>query len=186
MGAKSVIVFLLNKMEKICMKKFFGAFLILLSAFLVDGYSQQIKGNYAIKNVQTGMLLRVKDAGSDNGTPLVAYYPENWKCMTWNFKHAGSNTYQLQNLLTDKTFQPVTKADKDVALEEQPLVPGSTNQIYEFISVKKDVYKIRLAGTDFCLTPSDPKSSVNTTIILAKDRNTTDQWWIIYEQSPTM
>jgi hypothetical protein len=71
-------------------------------------FSQVIKGNYAIKNVQTGMLLRVKDAASTNGTPLVMYYPENWKCMTWSFKNIGANTYQLQNLLTNKTFQPAS------------------------------------------------------------------------------
>ena len=71
--------------------------------------AQDIKGNYAIKNVQTGMLIRVKDAGSKNGTPLVAYYPENWKCMTWNFKNTGGISYQLQNLLTSKTFQPDIK-----------------------------------------------------------------------------
>ena len=32
--------------------------------FFSLAYAQVIKGNYAIKNVQTGMLLRVKDANS--------------------------------------------------------------------------------------------------------------------------
>lgn len=148
--------------------------------------AQDIKGNYAIKNVQTGMLLRVKDAGSKNGTPLVAYYPENWKCMTWNFKNTGENSYQLQNLLTNKTFQPVTKADINVAFEEQPLVDASPNQQYEFIGVKKDTYLIKLKGTDLYLTPADIKGKVNSAIILASKRNTPEQLWTIYEQSPTM
>ncbi|MFC3362477.1 RICIN domain-containing protein [Pedobacter fastidiosus] len=77
---------------------------ILLMASLVQ--AQIIKGNYAIKNVQTGMLLRVKDASGKNGTPLVAYDPQNWKCMTWDFKNVDGNTYQLLNLFTSKTFQP--------------------------------------------------------------------------------
>jgi hypothetical protein len=148
--------------------------------------AQDIKGNYAIKNVQTGMLLRVKDAGSKNGTPLVAYYPENWKCMTWNFKNTGENSYQLQNLLTNKTFQPVTKADINVAFEEQPLVDASPNQLYEFIGLKKDTYLIKLKGTDLYLTPADIKGKVNSAIILASKRNTPEQLWTIYEQSPTM
>lgn len=164
--------------------------LFLLTAFclclIIPAFSQGIKGNYAIKNVQTGMLLRVKDAGSKNGTPLVAYYPENWKCMTWNFKNTGKNTYQLQNLLTSKTFQPTTEANADVAFEEQPLVKDAANQQYEFIAVKKDTYLIKLKGTELYVTPADNKGSVNSAIVLATKRSTPEQLWNIYEQAPTM
>ncbi|SDD40337.1 hypothetical protein SAMN05216464_101639 [Mucilaginibacter pineti] len=167
------------------MKKFY-----LLTAFclglIIQAYSQDIKGNYAIKNVQTGMLLRIKDAGSKNGTPLVAYYPENWKCMTWNFQSTGKNIYQLQNLLTSKTFQPTAEANADVAFEEQPLVKDAPNQQYEFIAVKKDTYLIKLKGTDLYVTPADSKGSVNSAIVLAKKRSTTEQLWNIYGQAPTM
>jgi hypothetical protein len=159
---------------------------ILLVIVAIPCVAQSISGTYAIKNVQTGMLLRVKDAESKNGTPLVAYHPENWKCMTWNFKNTGSNTYQLQNLFTNKTFQPTTKAAANVAFEEQPLVANAPNQQYEFIAVKKDTYLIKLKDTDLYITPADPKGSVNSAIILAQKRNTPDQYWSIYEQNPTM
>ncbi|MDP9075997.1 MAG: RICIN domain-containing protein [Bacteroidota bacterium] len=148
--------------------------------------AQVIQGNYAIKNVQTGMLLRVKDAHSENGTPLVAYYPENWKCMTWNFKHVDGNTYQLQNLLTNKTFQPKSSSEVGVALEEQPVNTTATTQQYEFERVDKDVFMIKLKGTDLYVTTSDKKGGVNSQIILAKKTNTKDQYWGIYEQAPTM
>ena len=160
-----------------------------LLCFLFPGLAvsaQQIKGSYAIKNEQTGMLLRVKDAHSENGTPLVAYYPENWKCMTWNFKHVAGNTYQLQNLLTNKTFQPKGDADVNVALEEQPLNTNSANQQYEFEAIDHDTFMIKLKGTDLYITPSDKKGAVNSQIVLAKKTNTKDQYWDIYEQSPTM
>jgi hypothetical protein len=160
--------------------------LILLSLLVFPCFAQHIKGNYAIKNVQTGMLLRVKDADSKNGTPLVAYHPENWKCMTWSFKNTGSNTYQLQNLFTNKTFQPSAEAAVNVAFEEQPLVVNAPNQQYEFIEEKKGTYLIKLKDTDLYITPADPKGSVNSAIILAKRRDTPDQYWSIYEQSPTM
>jgi len=160
--------------------------LIILTTLVVPCRAQDIKGNYAIKNVQTGMLLRVKDAEAKNGTPLVAYHPENWKCMTWNFKNTGSNTYQLQNLFTNKTFQPSAKAAPNVPFEEQPLLVNAPNQQYEFIAVKKDTYLIKLKDTDLYVTPADPKGSVNSAIVLAKKRNTPDQYWNIYEQSPTM
>ena len=163
--------------------------LVLLAALLTSAafvFAQDIKGNYAIKNVQTGMLLRVKDANSKNGTPLVAYYPENWKCMTWNFKKTDANTYQLQNLLTNKTFQPIGSVAANTAFDEQPLVPGDGKQQYEFIAVKKDTYMIKLKGTDLYVTPADGKGSVNSAIVLASKRNTPDQLWNIYEQAPTM
>lgn len=63
-----------------------------------------IKGTYAIKNVQTGMVLRIKDANSKDGTPIVAYDPVNWKCVTWDFKHVDGNTYQLKNLSVEKLY----------------------------------------------------------------------------------
>jgi len=145
--------------------------------------AQAIKGNYAIKNVQTRMLLRVKDANNKNGTPLVAYDPQNWKCMTWNFIAVEGNTYQLKNLFTGKTFQP---KESDIALEEQPLTLGSNNQQYEFESAGKDIYFIKLKGTDLYITPEDKKGRSNSAIILAKKTQTKDQQWSIYEQSPTM
>jgi hypothetical protein len=160
-----------------------------LLCFLLPGFvasAQQIKGTYAIKNVQTGMLLRVKGAHSENGTPLVAYYPENWKCMTWDFQHVEGNTYKLKNLFTSKTFQPVTQANVGVALEEQPINADNSTQQYEFEPVDNDTFLIKLKGTDLYLTPSDKKGSVNSKIILTKKTNTKDQYWDIYQQSPTM
>jgi len=156
-------------------------FALLINQVVV--YAQNIKGNYAIKNMQTGMLLRVKDASNKNGTPLVAYDPQNWKCMTWNFIAVEGNTYQLKNLFTGKTFQP---KPADVVLEEQPLTLGSNNQQYEFEPAGKDIYFIRLKGTDLYVTPEDKKGTANSAIILAKKAKTKDQQWKIYEQSPTM
>lgn len=163
--------------------------LLLLAAFVSSAafvFAQDIKGNYAIKNVQTGMLLRIKDANSKNGTPIVAYYPENWKCMTWNFKKTEANTYQLQNLFSSKTLQPIGAAGANVAFEEQPLIAGDAKQQYEFIAVKKDIYMIKLKGTDLYITPADGKGAVNSAIILTAKKGTPDQLWNIYEQAPTM
>lgn len=164
----------------------------LLIAFIGCAFiatAQDIKGNFAIKNVKTGLLLRIKDAKSKNGTPIVAYYPENWKCMTWNFKKTDSNTYQLQNLFSNKTLQPIAAAAADVAFDEQPLVSGDAKQQYEFIPItlaKKDTYLIKLKGTDLFVTPADSKGTVNSAIILAVKRDNIDQQWFIYEQAPTM
>jgi len=158
----------------------------LIFLFTLVSHGQEIKGVYAIKNIKTGMLLRVKDASDRNGTPLVAYNPQNWKCMTWEFQSKGENTYQLKNLYTNKTFQALGEAKDNAVMEEQPLVIDASNQQYEFIKVKKDTYLIRLKSTELYLTPADPEGSTNSPILLANKKDTLLQQWSIYPQNPTM
>lgn len=166
------------------MKQYFLLFLFLFAG-LVSAFTQTISGTYAIKNVQTGLLLRVKDANGKNGTPLVAYSPENWKCMTWNFRHVEGNTYQLQNLFTNKTFEPVSDSEqKQMTLQEQPLEPKK-NQQYEFIK-EGDYYFIRLKDTGFYITSPGNEVEVNAKILLMRKNNSNMQRWTIYTQNPTM
>lgn len=171
------------------MKKIFQFLLLqlLLLLFSAGSFAQVITGTYAIKNEQTGMLIRIKDANSKNGTPLVAYSPVNWKCMTWDFKHVEGTTYQLKNLFTGKTFQSKDGTPAEgVILEQQPLVMTQANQQYDFIEVKKDVYLIRAKGTELYITPVDKDGATDTGITLAKKNGSKLQQWAIYEQKPTM
>lgn len=167
------------------MKKIIRSFIIAITLlFTFTGYSQVIKGTYAIKNVQTGLLLRIKDAGKADGTPLVAYTPVNWKCVTWNFNHKDGQTYQLRNLFTGKTIQPINEAPSaGDALEQQP-ISNTISQQYEFIPVEKNVYLIKLKNTELYVTPFDDKGIVNDPLILSKKMSGKLQQWIIYEQHP--
>ena len=168
-------------------KVYFIVFAAVLLLTAVPASSQVIQGTYAVKNVATGMLLRIKDAKKSDGTPLVAYSPVNWKCVTWDFTHVKGHTYQLRNLFTDKTFQSQKPAPAEgVALEQQPFISEQANQQYEFIPVEKNIYLIRLQGTDLYITPSDDKGTVNGAIILAKKTGSKLQEWVIYEQYPEM
>ena len=168
------------------MKKIYSlTLMVIFLLFFLQGSAQVIKGTYAIKNVQTGMLLRMKDANNKNGTPLVAYEPVNWKCMTWDFKHIEGETYQLKNLFTGKTFQAVDSINGGV-LEQQPLVASQLNQQYDFVPVGINIYFIKLKGSDLYLTPTDKNGAVNSRIKLAKKDGSKLQQWTIYEQNPTM
>ncbi|HKO81236.1 MAG TPA: RICIN domain-containing protein [Chitinophagaceae bacterium] len=159
--------------------------IIIWYAICSTSFAQVIKGTYAIKNVQTGMLLRIKDADKKDGTPLVAYSPVNWKCMTWDFKHVKGQTYQLKNLFTSKTFQYKSLvASNGVSLEQRPINNNEPGQQYEFIPIEKDSYLIRLKEKDLYLTPSDSKGAINSAIILAEKSNSKLQRWTIYEQHP--
>jgi len=167
------------------MKKAVLLVIALLSVLAVRVLAQTITGNYAIKNVQTGLLLRIKDANSNNGTPLVSYTPQNWKCMTWRFMHVDGNTYQLQNLFSSKTFTPIAgKVEDGTALEEQPLSLSGKTQQYEFIAIGNNTYLIKVKGADLYVTATS--SEVNSKIILSKKDDLQNQQWTIYTQEPTM
>ena len=162
-------------------------FVITISCLLLNSMmtgAQVITGTYAIKNVQTGMLLRIKDANKTNGTPLVSYSPVNWKCMTWDFKHTAGNTYQLRNLYSGKTFQARQAPAEAVVMEEQPLLADDAGQQYEFIPAGKNIYLIRLKGTEFYISPADSKGTINSAIVLARRNDTPLQQWTLYEQHP--
>ena len=51
--------------------------LISLCFFCICVNASQIKGNYAIKNKETGMLLRPESANKKDGAPIVLYSPTN-------------------------------------------------------------------------------------------------------------
>ena len=164
-----------------------GLRLLLLCLFATSGFAQVIKGTYAIKNSQTGLVLRVQDAQKSNGAPIVSYSPVNWKCVTWDFRHVDGNTYQLRNLFTSKTLQPTAASPTvGVSLEQQPLTPFQTNQEYEFFPAGKDSYRIRLKGTELYITPTEGAGSVNSKVILTGKTVSTNQIWVIYQQEPTM
>ena len=153
----------------------------------VIAFAQVIEGTFAIKNVETGMVLRVKDANGANGTPLVAYSPVNWKCVTWDFKHVAGQTYQLRNLYTNKTFQPANAVvEEGLLLEQQPLVMKQVNQLYDFILVEKNVYLVKATGTDLYVTPVDKNGTTDTPIMLSAKNGGKLQQWTIYLQKPTM
>ena len=169
------------------MKSLFRLYIaaVAVSCMVTNAFSQNINGTFAIKNVKTGIFLRIKDANKSDGTPLVAYSPVNWKCATWDFNHTEGQNYQLKNLFTGKTFQSKESSKAaGVALEQQPLIANQVNQQYEFIPVEKNVFLIKLKNTDLYITPSDNEGTVNSKIILSKKNGTNLQYWTLHEQKP--
>lgn len=145
-----------------------------------------VNGDFALKNVHTGKYVRIRDANTSNGTPIVAYNPVNWKCVTWQFKPSANGGYTLKNLFSGKTLQPQNgDAKAGAAMEEQPI--GTTGQqAYELITAGKDVYWVRLKGTELYLTPADAGGATNSSIILQAKQDGDLQQWTLVEQHPTM
>ena len=158
--------------------------LLLIALVLIAAASkaQLSENSYAIRNVATGKVLRIEDANTQDGTPIVAYSPVNWKCVTWDCKRESDGLYQLVNLYSGKTMQA---GNDGRSLEEQPVKEGDKKQQYEFVKVEKGQYLIRLAGTDLFITaPSDNSNS--SLIKLTPKNNSALQLWTLKEQHPTL
>lgn len=161
--------------------------LTIIIAFSDRCFSQVISGTFAIRNAETGVVLRIKDADTRNGTPVVAYSPVNWKCVTWDFRKIEGNIYQLANLYSGKSLQPKQFVPAEgTVLEEQPLVSGKGDQQFEFIPAGNDSYLIRAKGTVLYLAPSDNKGTVNAPIVLTGKSDSKLLRWTLKEQHPEM
>lgn len=148
--------------------------------FSLNIISQTINGTYSIKNVESGKLLRPKNANKQDETPIVLYAPTNWKCLTWDFKNIEDETYQLKNLFTNKTFISLNNE-----LKQTPLSEGDKNQHWVFEKENNNQYRIRLKDSNLYITPSDKNGTTNSIVILSKKINSDIQLWTIYEQHPT-
>jgi hypothetical protein len=67
--------------------------------------------SFQIRNKKFGDLLRPEDANAANGTRIVLYPAQAWKCLTWKLHPAGESIFQVQNHFTSKTFASAAKAD---------------------------------------------------------------------------
>jgi hypothetical protein len=65
--------------------------------------------SYQIRNKKFGDLLRPEGANGADGTRIVLYPAEPWKCMTWKLQPAGKSVFHVENHFTSKTFS--VKAD---------------------------------------------------------------------------
>lgn len=136
---------------------------------------------YAIQNVQTGKNLRPYAAGKQDGNRLVLYDHHSWKCMTWDFKEVGTETYQLQNRYTSKSFQASIKPESNAKLCQQPLT-GSGLQEWEFIKQSDEAYLIKQNCTDLYLSISS--EATNSDIVLMPLQSTKAQLWRLVKQNP--
>ncbi|MDR2709521.1 MAG: RICIN domain-containing protein [Elusimicrobiota bacterium] len=169
------------------MKKIFLFIVVLagLAIFGANAYSQSIiSGTFAIKNPQTQKDVRPYRAGTADGNKIILYPHQEWKCMTWNFRHIEGSTYQLENLFTGKTFQASSAVKAGVTLWQQPLVNNDSAQYWEFLKQDNDTYLIRLKNTELYITISSDETNSNI-ILMPYQRNSTKQQWALIEQSPT-
>jgi hypothetical protein len=97
-----------------------------------------------IRNKKFGELLRPEDANSADGTRLVLYPAQLWKCMTWKMHPAGESAFQLQNHFTSKTFAPAAKVDgRQAAVSQVPFSRETRERpTWRFTQLPDGLYQI--------------------------------------------
>ena len=132
----------------------FGGF---VAAFAADSSassaSPSAPASYQVRNKKFGQLLRPEDANNANGTRLVLYPAQPWKCMTWKFHPAGESAFQLQNHFTSKTFAGEMTEKPLQAVTQVPFSKESDKRpIWQFAKLADGTYKIVDAKSGKALT----------------------------------
>lgn len=131
-----------------------GLFAVTLAAFCAAGAGPD-EGFYQIRNRKMDALLRPKNANNANGTPIVLYPAEPWKCMTWKVRAAGTNAFELQNYLTRKTFVAETNGAQTALVQTPVDHDTSKRPTWSFTRLPDGFYRIENASTGQALTGSE-------------------------------
>jgi hypothetical protein len=110
--------------------------------------------SYQIANKKHGDLLRPKDANNKDGTPIVLYSAQPWKCLTWKLSPAEKSTFTVQNHFTGKTFTLESKDKENRVI--QVVIPKDAAKDIKWRFVKLDDGNYRI---------TDPKSGNDLTAV---------------------
>ena len=141
-------------------------------------------GTYHIRNVKFRDLLRPENANGANGTRIVLYSAQPWKCMTWRLRPAGTSGFSLQNLFTSKTFAADAKKDQpQPAVTQIPLEVG-TAPVWQFTKLQDGNYKISDAKSGQALTAVKAGKDSDAKIVTELWRNQAEQKWELQPVDP--
>jgi hypothetical protein len=129
-------------------------------------------------------VLRPYEAESKEGTPIVVYERETWKCMTWDLvgdknnndpNNKGQDLFTFRNYFTNKTFQAAGPLKDGVALVEATIQKDAPAQMWQMIKTDGEYYRIQPLGSDLVLTIEG--EGINARVVLKKWTNSSTQRW---------
>jgi len=162
-------------------------FLLTSGAFAADeaasqpGLSATATESYQIRNQQFGDLLRPEGANGADGTRIVLYPAEPWKCMTWKLRPVGEAGFNVQNHFTGKTFN-VSGSGTNVL---QIAFAGEASQrpVWRFTKLPDGSYQISDAKTGAALTAVGGAGQ-SVRVVLAPWEQTAAQKWQLEKTDP--
>ena len=141
---------------------------------------------YQVRNQKYRELLRPRDANGANGTRLVLYPPQPWKCMTWRLQPAGEATFQVKNIFTSKTFAAeATTNQAHQAVIQVPMKKDAAEiPTWQFAKLEDGSYKITDAKSGKALTAVKDANDDEVKIAVEPWRNKDEQKWELQKIDP--
>ena len=143
---------------------------------------------YQIRNVKHQELLRPRDANSANGTPIVLYPAQPWKCMTWRLQPAGESVFLLKNLFTSKTISAGfdTHGSQSFVTQVPLAKAGGESPAWQFSKLPDGNYKITGNKSGKALTAVKTAGEDEAKIVVAPWQNSDEQKWILEKMDPKL
>jgi hypothetical protein len=140
--------------------------------------------SYQIANKKFGDLLRPRDANGSDGTPIVLYPAQAWKCMTWKLTPQDESAFTVRNHFTGKTFTFGT--DKEKRVTQIPLDKDSAKAAqWKFVKLKDGNYRIADPKSGDVLTAVKDEASGEARIELRPWGDKDEQKWDLQEIDPS-
>ena len=136
-------------------------------------------GSYQIRNCKFGDLLRPENANNADGTHIVLYPAQPWKCMTWKLLPVGDSTFQMQNHFTRKTFEGRTNEMQRAVVQIPFERDASKRPAWRLERLSNGFYRIVDVASGQSLTASSKDA-----VILASPEEKQEQQWELNETDP--
>lgn len=142
--------------------------------------------SYQVRNKKYGDLLRPENANGADGTPIVLYSAQPWKCMTWKLQPEGEMTFSLQNHFTSKTFTGETRTQAaPQAVVQVPFAKDSAERpAWRFARLADGTCKITEPKTGNALTAVKGVDGYSVRIVLQAWQDSDEQKWELIEIDP--
>ncbi len=132
--------------------------------------------SYQIRNKKFGDLLRPENANGAEGTRIVLYPAELWKCMTWKLQPAGESTFHVQNHFTSKTFVVKSGAGDNGVIQIKQAHEASERPRWLFTKQADGSYEISDAKSGEALTAVAEASGSARVIATPWSGNENQKW----------
>jgi hypothetical protein len=150
-----------------------------VSLFAADTAAAPVPASYQIRNCKFDKLLRPENANNADGTRIVLYPAEPWKCMTWKLMPVGESEFHLWNHFTNKTFEGTTNGLSGVVVQIPFASEASSRPVWSFTRLPNGFYRVTDSLSGQALTGSSMGA-----VILAPWKETLEQQWDLINTDP--
>jgi len=139
--------------------------------------------SYQIRNKKFGDLLRPENANNAEGTRIVLYPAEPWKCMTWKLHPAGESTFQVQNHFTSKTFIANTSHGETNVIQTAFAREAGERPVWRFTKLADGSYQITDMKSGAALTAVGGDGQP-VRVVVAPWQDKAEQKWELEKTDP--